>query len=109
MVRYSIASQKRDDLPFNWTVACVADVIWTRLYICEAVPRSLVCYSNAINELLEGRFGFPFILIGKLTMGFLTDQAQRGPQNKYFGTVLHTDSTTFKFRLWRRLTEPLSL
>ena len=60
-------------------VACVTDIINFNLSsvsnICEAVPRSLFWAPNRFNELLEVRFKFPFILIGKLIMAFLTGQS----------------------------------
>ena len=40
--------------------------------ICEAAPLSLFWAPNGLDELPEERFDFPFILIGKLTMAFLT-------------------------------------
>ena len=40
--------------------------------ICEAAPLSLFWAPNGLDELPEKRFDFPFILIGKLTMAFLT-------------------------------------
>ena len=43
--------------------------------VCEAVPGSLFWAPNGLNELLEVRFEFPFILIKKSTMAFLTDQS----------------------------------
>ena len=43
----------------------------------EAVPRSLFWASNGLNELREVRIEFPFDLIGKLTMAFLTGQSWR--------------------------------
>ena len=63
--------------------------------VCEAVPKSLFWAPNGFNELPEVRFEFPFILIGKLTMAFLTGQSWHvlkswytgGAQNKDFGAV----------------------
>ena len=40
--------------------------------VCEAVPRSLFWAPNGLNELPEVSLEFPFILIGKLTIAFLT-------------------------------------
>ena len=40
--------------------------------ICEAAPLSLFWAPNGLGELPGERFDFPFILIGKLTMAFLT-------------------------------------
>ena len=59
--------------------------------VCEAVPRSLFCAPNGLNELPEGCFEFLFTLIGKSTMAFS------------FGAVLQTDITGVLFRLWHRL------
>ena len=42
--------------------------------IYEAVPTSFFWAPNRHNELLEMRFEFLFILIGKLTMAFLLGQ-----------------------------------
>ena len=63
--------------------------------VCEAAARSLFWTPNGFNELPEVHFEFPFILIGKLTMAFLTGQSWRvlkswytgGAQNKDFGAV----------------------
>ena len=38
--------------------------------VCETFPRSLFWPPDELNELLEVRFKFPFILIGKSTMAF---------------------------------------
>ena len=38
--------------------------------VCEAAPISLFWAANALNELPEVRFEFPFILIGKSTIAF---------------------------------------
>ena len=54
-----------------------------------------LCSAQPTNELLEGHFEFPFILIGKSTMAFLTGQSWHvlkswytaGSPNKSFGTV----------------------
>ena len=63
--------------------------------MCEAVPRSLFWGPNGYYEIPEKRLEFPFILIGKLTMAFLTDQSWHvfnscytfaGTQNKDLGT-----------------------
>ena len=40
--------------------------------ICEEAALSLFWAPNGLDELPEERFDFPFILIGKLTMAFLT-------------------------------------
>ena len=54
--------------------------------------RSLLWTPNGLNELQEERFEFPFILIGKSTMTFLTGQSwhvlkswytARGPQQRF--------------------------
>ena len=38
--------------------------------VCKAVPKSLFCAPNGLNELPEGCFEFLFTLIGKSTMAF---------------------------------------
>ena len=43
--------------------------------VCETFPRSLFWPPDELNELPEVRFEFPFILIGKSTMAFLTGQS----------------------------------
>ena len=43
--------------------------------ICKAVPISLFWALRGLNELPEVHFEFPFNLIGKLTMAFLTGQS----------------------------------
>ena len=43
--------------------------------VCEAAPISLFWAASRLNELLEMYFQFPFILIGKSTMAFLTGQS----------------------------------
>ena len=45
--------------------------------VCEPVPISLFWGSNGFNELPGVRFEFPFNLIGKLTVVFLTGQSSR--------------------------------
>ena len=56
--------------------------------------------SPLFRELPEERFEFPFILIGKWTMAFVTGQSCRssqilvhrwGAENKNFGALLQTD------------------
>ena len=81
--------------------------------ICEPVPISLFWAPNGFNELPGVRFEFPFNLIGKLTVVFLTGQSSRvlnstqwytgGAKNTDFGSVSQTDVTRIQFRLWRRL------
>ena len=44
---------------------------------CEAAPRSLLWDPNGLNKLPEVRLRFPFNLIGKSIMAFLTDQSWR--------------------------------
>ena len=41
----------------------------------DVVPKSLFWAPNGVKKLLEVRFEFPFILIGKSTMAFLTCQS----------------------------------
>ena len=53
--------------------------------VCEAVPSSLFWAPNGLNELPEVRFEFPFILIGKSTMAFLTGQSWRVLKSWYTG------------------------
>ena len=53
--------------------------------ICEAVPKSLFRAPNRLNELSEMHFKFPFILIGKSTMAFLTGQSWHGLKSWYTG------------------------
>ena len=65
----------------------------------SAAPRSLFWAADGLYELPEMRFEFPFNLIGKSTMPFLTDQSwcvlkswyTGGAQNKDFGAVWQTD------------------
>ena len=40
--------------------------------VCEAAPLSLFCAGHGLNELPEMHCEFPFNLIGKSTMDFLT-------------------------------------
>ena len=56
---------------FQKTVACVADIIQSRL-VTSAKQRqdSLFWVPNGLNELLQVRFKFPFILTGKFTIAF---------------------------------------
>ena len=69
--------------------------------VCEAAPISLFWALNGLNELPEVRFKFPFNLIGKLIMAFLTGQSWRvvkswytsGAQTKDFGAVSQKDLT----------------
>ena len=43
--------------------------------VCEVAPMSLSWEPNGLSELPEVCFEFLFILIGKSTMAFLTDQS----------------------------------
>ena len=43
--------------------------------ICEVAPKSLFWAPGGLNKLPEMCFEFPFNLIGKLTMAFLTGQS----------------------------------
>ena len=45
--------------------------------VCEAALKYLFSVPNGPNELPEMRFKFPFNLIGKSTMAFLTGQSWR--------------------------------
>ena len=45
--------------------------------VCKASPKSLFWAPKGLNELLEVRFEFPFILISKSTMSLLTGQSWR--------------------------------
>ena len=75
----------------------------------QAVPTSLFCAPNRLNEVLEMHFEFSFILIGKSTMVFLTGQSWCILESRYtaqdedFGTVLQTDLTRVQFCLRYRL------
>ena len=51
--------------------------------VCEAAPRSLFWIYNGLDELPNMLFEFPFNLIGKSTMAFLTDQSWRVPKSWY--------------------------
>ena len=51
---------------FNLTLVC---------NICEVVPRALVCAPYGLDKLPEVCFEFPFNMIGKSTMAFLTGQS----------------------------------
>ena len=59
---------------------------------------SLFCAPNRLNELPHVHFEYPFNLIGKSTMAFLTGAYSNpatwvGAQNNDFGAVLQTDLT----------------
>ena len=56
--------------------------------VCEAAPKSLSWAPIRLNELPEMRFKFPFNLIGKSTMAFLTGQSWRVLQSWYTGEDL---------------------
>ena len=51
--------------------------------VCEVAPKSLFCAPNGLNDLPEVCFEFPFILIGKWTMAFLTDQSWHVLKSRY--------------------------
>ena len=51
----------------------------------QAVPTSLFCAPNRLNEVLEMHFEFSFILIGKSTMVFLTGQSWCTLESWYTG------------------------
>ena len=53
--------------------------------VCEEEPISMFWTPNGLNELKEERFEFPFILIGKSTMEFLTGQSWRVVKSWYTG------------------------
>ena len=53
--------------------------------VCEAAPISLFWAPDALNELPEVRFEFPFILIGKSTIAFWTGQSWRVLKSWYTG------------------------
>ena len=53
--------------------------------VCEAAPISLFWVPNALNELPEVRFEFPFKLIGKSTTAFSTGQSWRVLKSWYTG------------------------
>ena len=64
----------------------LADVILNSVSnVCEAVPKSLFWVPNRLNKLPEVRFEFPFTLIGKSTMAFLTGQSWRVLKSCYTG------------------------
>ena len=48
--------------------------------VCEAAPISLFGAANGLNRLPEVRFEFPFNLIGKSRIAFLTGQSWRSSQ-----------------------------
>ena len=52
---------------------------------CEAAPRCLLWDPNGLNKLPEVRLRFPFNLIGKSIMAFLTDQSWRVVKFCYTG------------------------
>ena len=66
--------------------------------VCKVAPISLFWAANGLNNLPEMRFRFPFNLIGKWTMAFLTVQSWRksnpgtqvAAQNKDFVADLQT-------------------
>ena len=51
--------------------------------VCKAVLISLFWVPSGLNKLLELRFKFPFNLIGKMTMLFLTGQSWCIPKSWY--------------------------
>ena len=53
--------------------------------VCEAAPIFLFCAPNGPNELLEVRFEFSFVLIGKSTMVFSTGQSCCALKSWYTG------------------------
>ena len=53
--------------------------------VCEEAPISLFWAPSGLNELPEMGFEFPFILIGKSTMAFLTGQSWRVLKSLYTG------------------------
>ena len=63
-------------------VACIANSVSN---VCEAAPRSLFRAPNGVNELSEGHFEFPFMLIGKTTMAFLAVHSWRVLKSWYTG------------------------
>ena len=65
-------------------VACVACVI-SLVGNVEAEPISLFWASSGLNQLPEVRFEFPFNMIGKSTMAFLTGQPCRVLKSRYTG------------------------
>ena len=53
--------------------------------VCKAVLRSLFLSPNELNKLLEVHFEFPFILIVKSTVSFLTGQSLQVIKSWYTG------------------------
>ena len=53
--------------------------------VCKVAPISLFWAANGLNNLPEMRFRFPFNLIGKSTMAFLTVQLWRVLKSWYTG------------------------
>ena len=53
--------------------------------VCEVATRSVFCEPNRLNDLQEVRFEFPFNLIGKSTMAFLSGQSWRVLKSWYTG------------------------
>ena len=53
--------------------------------ICKAAPILLFWATNRLNELPEVGLEFPFILIGKSSMAFLTGQSWRVLESSYTG------------------------
>ena len=73
------------------------------------------CYLPPTKELQEVHFEFPFILIGKSTMAFLTGQSWHVLKSQYTGGgpeqgfwhCLQMNLTRVEFCLWCRLPFPI--
>ena len=68
--------------------------------VCKAAPRSLFWVLNGLNKVPELRFEFPFIVIGKSTMAFLTGQSWRILKFWYTGGAKNKDFWNFKAACW---------
>ena len=89
---------KKTRIHFTCDVLVAVAVLDVKVrYICEAAPIFLFWAPNGLDELpAEMRFEFPFNLIGKLTMAFLTGQSWRVYSNPVVSTF---DVTRFRHKI----------
>ena len=109
---YSQGSLKKSGLTqlsnfvcWGWGSLCRRHNLSLDNNIGKAVPRYIFWAPNSLDELLEVRFKFPFVLIGKSAMAFLTGQSlgtytctqnpgtQVAASNKDFSAVSQMDLT----------------
>ena len=65
-------------------LAGVADITLVS-NVCEVALRSLFCAPSGLNKLTKVHFGFPLILISKLSMAFFTSQSWHTLKSWYTG------------------------